>query len=86
MTTDTPKWWQNWIVYVLAALLALLGPYVGGYFLLGNRVDYPHVIERHFSFKYGQAVFSPLARVEALMSDGDVTIYGTNGYMSWVTD
>ncbi|QDT50375.1 hypothetical protein Pan258_44320 [Symmachiella dynata] len=86
MTTDKPKWWLSWVIYGLVGLLLSVGPYVGGYFLFGKRVDYPHLTERHFGFKYAQGLYSPLGRAEALVCDKDVTIYGTNGYVSWGTD
>ncbi len=36
MKKNKPSWWQNWVVYSLVWFLAVLSPYVGGYFVLGK--------------------------------------------------
>ncbi|QDT48170.1 hypothetical protein Pan258_22100 [Symmachiella dynata] len=54
MTTDKPKWWQSWMVYTLIGLLLTLGPYVGGYLLLG---DYMEWLTLGTDYTYGVRVF-----------------------------
>ncbi|TWU09462.1 hypothetical protein CA54_47040 [Symmachiella macrocystis] len=95
MTTDKPKWWQSWMVYTLIGLLATVGPYVGGYFLLGEhgqsiqvtrytRTPVDIVITTHphycgFKHDWMRKVFAPLGWAEAKLSGEVVHIFSRNG-------
>ncbi|QDU46597.1 hypothetical protein Mal52_51190 [Symmachiella dynata] len=67
MTTDKPKWWQSWIAYAFVGLILMVGPYVGGYFLLaedsfvGESVNGNTVIARDFKYDAMRIGFGPLA-------------------------
>ena len=77
MTTVKPKWWQSWIVYALVALVALLVPYVGGYFWLGE-TSYQFVIGKTRTFKYNaqRIAFGPAGWIEAKVTGESVQIDG----------
>ncbi|QDT48171.1 hypothetical protein Pan258_22110 [Symmachiella dynata] len=68
MTTDKPKWWQSWILYTLIGLLVTLGPYVGGYFLLGEHSIASEDLGWHtrdFESEVSRKLFGPMGYVEA---------------------
>ena len=77
MTTDKPKWWQDWMVYALIGLLLILPAYVGGYYLLGDCRSYLIQADifgqsdleichfRHFNSGVLRIAFGPLGWAEA---------------------
>ncbi|TWU14584.1 hypothetical protein CA54_34530 [Symmachiella macrocystis] len=83
MTTDKPKWWQSLVVYAIVALLVTVGPYVGGYLLLGeySQLFMPDMHNdltfhtRRFKSKTESIVFFPLAWVEAKVRSENVIVY-----------
>ncbi|QDU43779.1 hypothetical protein Mal52_22550 [Symmachiella dynata] len=82
MTTDKPKWWQSWMVYALIGLLLTLGPYVGGYFLLGRYDSVPEspfdtspVTVRQFDYQILGIVFGPLGWAEAKVRGVRVSLF-----------
>ncbi len=81
MTTDKPRWWQSWIVYALAVLVALLGPYVGAYYLLSAPRYYPgfEFHHRNFDFEFERMVFVPLGWAEAKIRGEKVIFSTTDG-------
>ena len=76
MTTDKPKWWQSWIVYTLIGLLLMLGPYVGGYFLLGRYESLPFSTSsfREFYYDVPRVAFGPFGWAEAKLRGEPVVI------------
>ncbi len=90
MTTDKPKSWQNWVTYAIVGLLVTVGPYVGGYLLLGNtkfgfKSTEASVIQsssshtRYFKHDTLRKMLSPLGWVEAKLRGAPVTIEGPGG-------
>ncbi len=89
MTTDKPKLWQSWIVYVAVGLLMMLVPYVGGYYLLGEHdTFYPGGSPRHGGAAYHdhrfehdglRKMFVPLAWAEAKIRGETVFLLGPAG-------
>jgi hypothetical protein len=78
MTTDKPKWWQSWMVYTLIGLLLTLGPYLGGYMLLGryDSFQFENVTTHARVFKYDilGIAFGPLGWAEAKLRGEEVII------------
>jgi hypothetical protein len=67
------------ILAVLAIVLALLGAYVGGYFLLGKRQVYvvltrgvPPLIRREFPAKWLAVAYQPFAKIESWLTGSDI--------------
>ncbi|QDU43778.1 hypothetical protein Mal52_22540 [Symmachiella dynata] len=82
MTTDKPKWWQSWMVYALIGLLLTLGPYVGGYFLLGEHEFFSRELGWHFrDFEsvVSRKLFGPMGYVEAQIRGETVIVWGPGG-------
>ena len=64
------------ILAVLAIVLAMLGAYVGGYFLVGYRIDWqPSGFARSYPSRWIAVAFIPAARVEAWVTGESVDVY-----------
>ncbi|TWU09461.1 hypothetical protein CA54_47030 [Symmachiella macrocystis] len=83
MTTDKPKWWQSWIVYALIGLLLTLGPYVGGYFLLGpsESLALSPITFREYEYETLRIAFGPLGWAEAKLRGERVVISNRNEFL-----
>ncbi len=76
MTNYKPKWWHNWVVYTLVALLVTIGPYVGGYFWLSKPADHTTYMLRVYEYEALRAIFGPLGHLEAEWTDKPVVLMG----------
>ena len=82
MTTEKPRWWQSWIVYVLVGLLVTIGPYVGGYFWLGRfHADHANPFNvRAFDYDILRIAFGPLGWAESKIRGRLTILSGPGGF------
>jgi ABC-type cobalt transport system substrate-binding protein len=74
----------TFVLAALAALAALLGAYVAGYFWLGKRMDHLGLsaptriesIQRQYSQPWLASLYQPAGQVEELLRQVDVEVVG----------